>query len=330
MGDPCGIGPEIILKTTCEPALRRSARLLIIGDADVMRKARAAAGSQAAINSVEDGTAGWKDGAINVLTPFRIPSERHRFGMPDAASGRAAVGYIEKAYGLLRSGIGDGMVTAPIHKAAAKAGGLKFPGHTEFLAHLCGARDFAMMLIGGPLKVTLVTRHVRLRDVSARLSIDEIAGAVKLTHDALERYFGVGRPRIGVAALNPHGGEGGAFGDEEERIIIPAVKLCRRRKMSAEGPVPADALFYDAYRGAYDAVVCLYHDQGLIPLKMIARDTGVNVTLGLDFIRTSPDHGTACDIAGRNLADPSSMIEAARLALRMAVRRNALKTRKRQ
>ena len=318
MGDPCGIGPEIAFKAAANSSLRRCAEFLVIGDAGILRKAADAGGSGRRINAVEEDLRSWKPAAVNIYSPPDVRMKSHRFGRPGPESGRAAVCSIIEAHSLLRKGIGSAIVTAPIHKAAAHMSGFPFPGHTEFLAHLSGSAKYAMMLCGGPLKVTVVTRHVALKDVPKLLTVKKIDTAIDLTCSALRRYFGLARPRIGVAALNPHAGEGGAFGSEEEKIIAPAVRGWSRRAGRVIGPVPADALFYMAYRGEVDAVVCMYHDQGLIPLKMIARDTGVNVTLGLDFIRTSPDHGTACDIAGKNTADPSSMEEAVRLAAGMA------------
>jgi 4-hydroxythreonine-4-phosphate dehydrogenase len=216
------------------------------------------------------------------------------------------------------------MVTGPINKSSAKKAGLRFPGHTEYLADLAKVKDYVMMLVGGPLRVSLVTRHVPLSKVPGLLTVGDIERTIKITLEALKEDFGIKHPRIGVCALNPHASDGGIFGNEEKRIISPAVNKFRR--LGVSGPYPADSLFYDAYHGKFDSVICLYHDQGLIPLKMIARDTGVNVTLGLGFIRTSPDHGTAFDIAGKGLADPSSMETAIRMAAEMALnRRHAFK-----
>jgi 4-hydroxythreonine-4-phosphate dehydrogenase len=200
------------------------------------------------------------------------------------------------------------LVTGPIAKRQIAP----WPGQTEFLAHLAGTRKFAMMLVGGPLRVALVTTHAPLKDVPKLITGRRIREVIELTEDFCRR-IGIKRPRIGVAGLNPHAGENGLLGDEERRIIAPAVKRTR-----AVGPLPADTLFYKAYRGEFDAVVAMYHDQGLAPLKMIAFDTGVNVTLGLPFVRTSPDHGTAYDIAGQGIARPGSMIAAINLAARLA------------
>lgn len=212
-------------------------------------------------------------------------------------------------------GDADALVTAPINKASMNRAGFRIPGHTEFLAELSGTKRFEMMLVGGPLRVVPVTRHVALKDVPRLLTKKKIEEAIALTDQELRRSFGIKKPRIVICGLNPHAGERGLFGSEEERIIAPAVKAARRRTGSAlTGPLSPDALFRDAYLGRYDAEICMYHDQGLIPLKMISRGAGVNVTLGLPFVRTSPDHGTAYGIAGKGVADPGSMLAAMELA----------------
>src|SRR3989338_1254583 len=272
MGDPAGIGPEVTMKALARCQDRR-ADFLVVGD---------------------------------------TTGRKFRPGVISRASGKAAVEYIKKAVEMIKSGKADALVTAPISKEAAALAGFKWPGHTEYLAHLTKTKRFCMMLTGGPLRVVLATRHVALRDVSRRLNPQEISDAIILTNSALKRYFGIRKPKIAVCALNPHAGEGGLFSDEESRIITPAIK--KSGAAGVMGPLPADSLFYDAYRGRFDAEIVMYHDQGLIPLKMIAKDTAVNITLGLPFIRTSPSHGTAFDIAGKNKANPSSMIEAITLA----------------
>jgi 4-hydroxythreonine-4-phosphate dehydrogenase len=209
------------------------------------------------------------------------------------------------------------MVTAPLSKGLLRDAGLAFPGQTELLADVTRTKRFAMMLAGGPLRVALATIHCPLREVADRLDARRIREVIELSHE-LCRRLGIRKPRIGVAGLNPHAGEGGLLGDEERRIIAPAVRRAVAKGICATGPVPADTLFHKAYQGGFDAVVAMYHDQGLAPLKMIAFDSGVNLTLGLPIIRTSPDHGTAYDIAGRNLARPDSFIAAANLAARLA------------
>jgi 4-hydroxythreonine-4-phosphate dehydrogenase len=210
-----------------------------------------------------------------------------------------------------------GLVTAPISKQLLRDAGYPFEGHTELLAHVARTRRFAMMLVGGPLRVSLATIHVPLAKVPRMLSKRRIIEVIELSHDLCKR-LAIRRPKIGVAGLNPHAGEGGLLGHEEQRIIAPAVRRAVRKGIRAVGPLPADTLFHKAYHGEFDAVVAMYHDQGLAPLKMIAFDTGVNLTLGLPFVRTSPDHGTAFDIAGKGIAKPDSMIAAINLAARLA------------
>ena len=306
MGDPSGVGPEIILKSLARASVRRVANFIIVGDAKVLRKnAGRLGGSHKPLFK-----------KIQIIDLKNVSTGSFSFGKEKASYGRASVQYIRKAYELIRAGIADCIVTAPINKSAATKAGFAFPGHTEFLAGISGAKKFVMMLVGDPLRVSLVTRHIPINSVSRRLSIRNIADTIAITLNALRIDFNIAKPRIGVCALNPHSGEGGIFGGEEVKIIAPAVR--RFRKAGVYGPVPADALFYDAYRKKNDAVICLYHDQGLIPLKMVARNRGVNVTLGLPFVRTSPDHGTAFDIAGKGKADPGSMEAAIKLAVSMA------------
>ena len=210
------------------------------------------------------------------------------------------------------------MVTAPISKEALKMAGMTWPGHTEMIAELTGTRDYAMMLVGGPLRVILVTIHTALRNVPDMIKQDTVLKTIRLARRACN-MLGIKAPRIAVAGLNPHAGEAGMFGDEEIREIIPAIEAARLEGIEATGPFPPDTVFHKAYKGEVDIVVCMYHDQGLVPLKMIAFDTGVNVTVGLPIIRTSPDHGTAYDIAWSGKADPSSLIEAVRLASQMGL-----------
>lgn len=269
MGDPSGIGPEVIVKALASPRVRRLANFFVIG------------------------------------------------GKKYKSSGRASMEYLKTALAILRKKKNAGLVTGPISKEAINRAGFHYDGHTEFLAKETNSTKFAMMLIGGPLRVTLVTRHISLKDVHKNISQKKIIDAIELTHDFLAGYLNKRFPKIAVASVNPHAGEGGIFGDEEKRIIAPSIAKAKRKYKNICGPVAPDAVFYDAYKGRVDAVICMYHDQGLIPLKMIARDTGVNVTLGLPFVRTSPDHGTAFDIAGKGKANPSSMIEAIKMAARL-------------
>lgn len=224
---------------------------------------------------------------------------------------------IEKAVEILKRYEIDGLVTAPVNKEAISRLGIPFQGHTEYLAEATNTKKFAMMLCGGRLKVTTVTRHVPLKKVSGILTEAKIIETVMLTDYGLKKYFGIKKPRIGICALNPHCGEGGKIGREEQDVIIPAIKKIRKFIPEIQGPISGDVIFYRAYNGGLDAVISIYHDQGLGPLKMVAFEKGVNVTLGLPFIRTSPDHGTAYDIAGKGIANPDSMKEAIKCAVKM-------------
>ncbi|MBU3911023.1 MAG: 4-hydroxythreonine-4-phosphate dehydrogenase PdxA [Candidatus Omnitrophica bacterium] len=222
-------------------------------------------------------------------------------------------GAIKKAVEILKKGRAQALVTAPVNKSV-----VRFKGHTEYLAKATNTRKFAMMFYAASMKVTIVTRHLPLLKVPRSLTRENIETAIDLTNKALKKYFEISKPRIGVCGLNPHAGEQGLMGDEEKKIIIPAIKRAKRNAPGVQGPLPGDAAFYMAHKGMLDAVVAMYHDQGLAPFKMLAFNKGVNVTLGLPFIRTSPDHGTAYDIAGKGIADPNSMKEAMKLAARMS------------
>lgn len=230
---------------------------------------------------------------------------------------KKSVEFINAAYKLITQKKADALVTGPVSKEAINKVGIRFEGHTEYLAKLCGCKKFAMMFVSDKLKVSLVTRHIPLKDVSNFISIKSIYDTVELTYKALRNWFGIKGPRVGVAGLNPHCGEGGLFGKEEGSIIKPAVKKLEKEYPGIFGPIAGDSLLYDVYNGRFDAAVCMYHDQGLAAFKMIAREKGVNLTLGLPFIRTSVDHGTGFDIAGKGRANPGSMIEAIKLAIRL-------------
>ncbi|MBI4528758.1 MAG: 4-hydroxythreonine-4-phosphate dehydrogenase PdxA [Deltaproteobacteria bacterium] len=319
MGDPAGVGPEVALKALASPQVRRACVPLLLGDWDILERNR-----RRISDSVE--FIPWKVGqsirlhekAVPLCSLSHLSIQESQPGRPSKASGQAACRYITKATELVMGRIADAMATAPISKKALHLAGYPYPGHTELLAELTHARECRMMLLGAKLKVVLVTGHVSLAQVVSELSRNRVLVTVELTHQALRQNFGIDRPRIAVAALNPHAGEEGIFGLEEKKIIRPAVALATRQGIRATGPCPADSLFYQAVRGDYDAVVCMYHDQGLIPLKLLHFFGGVALTLGLPIIRTSVDHGTAYEIAGTNQADASSMIEAILLAAKLA------------
>jgi 4-hydroxythreonine-4-phosphate dehydrogenase len=260
----------------------------------------------------------YRQGSINLLSLSSISPAEARHGTPSPACGRAMYAYIAEAVRLTAQGEVDAITTAPINKKALADAGYSYPGHTELLAELTGTVDYAMMLAGEKLRVVPVTIHCALRDVFRLLTADKIAASIRIAHRSLREYFNLPQPSIAVAALNPHAGEGGLFGSEEETLIAPALEQARALGIGVSGPLPPDTLFYHAAAGRYDAVICMYHDQALIPLKLLHFDEAVNVTLGLPIIRTSVDHGTAYDIAGTGRANPASLVNALKMAAMMA------------
>ena len=318
LGDVNGIGPEIALKAARRLSRLRDTQLVLIGSRPVLDR-------QARKLRLHLPPAGRPDApprsSVFVWDPAPDFAPAWQPGRITADASRAAAAWIHFAVEACLDGQLDGMVTAPICKEGLKMAGLTVPGHTEMLAQLCDTDRFAMMLFGGPLRVILATRHVPLAQVSATLTRASLLETIELAGEALP-WLGCRRARIGVCGLNPHAGDGGALGDEEQRIITPAIAAARRKGFRVSGPVPADVIFHQAVHGRHDAVVAMYHDQGLGPLKMLAFESGVNVTLGLPIVRTSPDHGTAFDIAGRGRANPSSMEEAIRWAAKLARRSN--------
>ena len=324
LGDPAGIGPETIVKAW--RALRHSGpHFFVVGDGQSLASApTATAGIMRRISSPEDVASVFAD-AIPVLDlPLTSPVVA---GQPSKTSAAAIIRWIETAVGLALSGTVSGVVTAPIAKAPLYEAGFTFPGHTEFLGDLTaiarfeGTRGPVMLLTAADLRVALVTVHEPIAKVSSRLSVEAIVQTGLVTAEALTRDFGIAKPRLAVAGLNPHAGEGGSIGREEIDIVEPAVRALQALGMDARGPLPADTLFHAEARAESDAVICLYHDQALIPVKMLDFWGGVNVTLGLPIVRTSPDHGTAFDIAGRGIARADSLIAAIRLAAEIAARR---------
>jgi 4-hydroxythreonine-4-phosphate dehydrogenase len=260
-------------------------------------------------------------GTLAILDPLEKPLGRFSPGVAAAETGAASVAFIKKGVQLAQIGCIDAIVTAPINKEAINLGGCRYPGHTELLADLTQTKESGMMIVGGPLRVMFVTTHVAIKDLSKLLTQAKIEKGIRLAQLALTRLFGITRPRIGVAALNPHAGEHGLFGDEEAHVIQPAARIARTQGILASDPLPADTLFGKAAAGQFDAIVALYHDQGLIPLKLVAFGTCVNLTVGLPIIRTSVDHGTAFDIVGKGIADPGSLLEAVKLAAYFVKRR---------
>ena len=321
LGDPAGIGPEVTVKALRSLKKTNSAHFVVLGKADAFNRLSRRLRAGLLFKDVRD-LSQW-----NVplsFVPCYFPGEfpkKIKPGVYQRQAVQAAVRSIELGAFLALSGRVDALVTAPINKASVRKAGFKIPGHTEFLAELSGTKHYEMMLVGGPLRVVLVTRHLALSRVSKALTVRGIEQAILTTEKFLREKLGIKRPRLAVCALNPHAGESGHFGKEEMRLIEPAVARARKRsKAILEGPLSADVLFRQAFLGRYDAEICMYHDQGQIPLKMISRGAGVNVTPGLPFVRTSPDHGTGYDIAGRLIADAGSMVEALKLAVQLSRR----------
>ena len=323
MGDPSGIGPEIILKALNDPAIRKAVRPLILGDWGVLQRTR--------IKGRRPKLFCWQPGqrllpmlddskAFTVCSLSALSARDSRPGVAAKVAGHGTFSYIRVAAKLALSQVADAIATAPLSNNILVDAGYNYPGHTELLGELGGTPECRMMLIGAKLRVVPVTGHIPFAKVPRSLNRDNLQTTFELTYASLKKSFAIARPRIAVAALNPHGGEQGNFGAEEIEIITPAVKAARKRGIPVHGPFPADSLFHHAARGDYDAVVCMYHDQGLIPLKLHHFYGGVALTLGPPFIRTSVDHGTAYDIAGKDKADPTSMVEAILLAARLARR----------
>jgi 4-hydroxythreonine-4-phosphate dehydrogenase len=319
MGDPCGIGPEIIAAALADATLGESCQPVVVGDCRAMERAVRLTGTGFTVTPVSDGD--WQQlsasRSIHVLQVGSLDADDMAYGHPTEATGSAVHDYITTAASLCQSGKVAAMATAPISKEVLNRVGYHYPGHTELLAELTGTDEFVMMLAGERLRVSLVTIHEAVRDVPSLLSRERVLSTISITHAAVARYF-TPAPRIAVLALNPHCGEGGLFGREEIDIIAPAVAQARGLGIDAQGPLSADTLFHFAAGGDYDAVVCMYHDQGLIPLKLLHFDDGVNITLGLPIIRTSVDHGTAYDRAGKGTASCESMKAAIRTAVQMS------------
>ncbi len=325
MGEPAGVGGELALMAWAARQDTTVAPFVVIDDPARLGWLAGQLGMAVPVRPVDspEQAVAVFDQALPVL-PLALPAAVVP-GQPDPANGPAVIAAIDRAVDLVRSRRAAGMVTNPIQKSSLYAAGFRHPGHTEYLAHLAGMSDEpVMMLATADLRVVPVTIHVSLRDALDQLTTAAIVHCGRVTAAALTRDFGIQSPRLAVAALNPHAGENGAMGREEIDIIAPAVAALRDAGIDAFGPRPADTLFHAAARSRYDAVLCMYHDQALIPLKTVDFDTGVNVTLGLPFIRTSPDHGTATDIAGTGRANPSSLMAALRMAAAMAARRYAL------
>src|SRR5687767_12733910 len=324
LGDPAGIGPEVIVKALADPVLRHKARYVIFGMNELLAYAA---------DLAEFDVFWWRDqynGRLKSYPHDVVVVDYDHYSMlghavraPSKMGGEASMRFCLDAIDAAQRKIVDAVVTAPIAKESWKLAGYHYPGHTELFAQRTGARRFAMMFAGGPLKVILATVHIPLNGLWGRLNIGAVFQPIEMLHQVLQDWFGIEKPRIAVAGLNPHASENGQFGDEEERIISPAILMARDQGIDATGPHSPDTIFLAARDGKYDAVVAMYHDQGLIPVKLLAFDQAVNVTIGLPIVRTSPDHGTAFDIVGRNRANPGSMRAAIELAIELAVKKRA-------
>lgn len=322
MGDASGIGPEIIMKALARADVHALCRPLVIGDAVRLREAGAIAGAGLEVAAlIGPEGARYARGTVDCIDLGLIPAG-HPFGQLSPVSGDAAYRYIERATRLVEAGQADAICTAPLSKEALHAAGHKYPGHTELLAHLTGTPEVSMMLVAPKLRVIHVTTHIGLIDAIRKIEPGLVERVIARGRATLVKS-GIAEPRIGVCGINPHAGENGLFGHgEEEEKIIPAVAACRAKGWAVDGPLPADTLFFRAARGDFDLVVAMYHDQGHGPVKVMGLEAGVNITIGLPVVRTSVDHGTAFDIAGKGIADEGSLVEALRQAVDLAPRRS--------
>lgn len=323
MGDPSGIGPEIVVKALAEPDIRRAAKFIIFGMNEQLYYAADKA-------EIEPFWGRHQHEKISRDYPYKVVvADYDEYSVPpwikrpSRAAGEASIRFCLDAIHAALAGIVDAIVTAPINKTSWKLAGAKWPGHTEMLAERCKSKRKAMMFVADKLKLALATIHEPLFEVRNKFTIGCVFEPIDLLNTALKEYFHLPNPRIGVAALNPHAGENGQFGDEEQRIISPAILLAQEQGINCLGPFPADTLFWRAVQGEFDAVVAMYHDQGMIPVKLLAFERAVNITIGIPIIRTSPAHGTAFDIAGQNLADPTGMKSAITTAIQMAATKKA-------
>ena len=320
MGDPSGVGPEVIVKSVNQPAVRKRLRPLVIGDTRRLQQAAALAGVKLAVRTIarpED--AKFEPDTVDCLDLNVVPPDL-AFGRLSPAGGEAAYRFIARAVEVAQSGFAGAICTAPLNKEALHAAGHRYPGHTEMLAHLSGTPEVSMLLVAPRLRVIHVTTHIGLIDAIARIEPGLVERTIRRGHELLVRA-GIARPRIAVCGINPHAGESGLFGrGEEAEKIVPAVQAYVRSGLDVQGPLPADTLFFRATRGDFDLIVAMYHDQGHGPVKVLGLEAGVNVTVGLPFVRTSVDHGTAFDIAGTGRADAGSMVAALELAAEFSPR----------
>ena len=318
MGDPCGIGPEVVVKALSDPRVYASCRPLVVGNVYAMQRAVELTGLPLRINESDDPeTAGRNDRVVDVLDIKNLDTEDITVGRISPACGKAAMEWVTKAGELALSGAVAGLATAPLNKEAASLAGYQSIGHMELLQELSEAKTVATMLMAKNLRVVHLSTHRSLRIACDYVKQDRIIDYLQLTHDSFVKW-GFESPRIGAAALNPHGSDGGLLGNEEAEEIAPAVQAARERGINVTGPVPADIIFHQAIQGQYDVVLAMFHDQGHIPVKVYGFEESITANLGLPFVRTSVDHGTAFDIAGKGIASEASMLEAVRLAVGLA------------
>jgi 4-hydroxythreonine-4-phosphate dehydrogenase len=319
IGDPAGIGPEVVLKALRSAEVYERCRPLVLGDRRILERAAAwLAAADLGFDLVREPTDGrYAAGAITLLDLGNAAPEQCPVGQVSAAAGRAAVEYVFRACDLALAGAVDAVVTAPLNKAAMNLAGFAYAGHTELLAERTSAQQVSMLLVGPQLRIVHVSTHVSLAEAIQRVTAERVLATIELAQRSCVA-LGIAAPRIAVAGLNPHAGEGGLFGDQEQRTIVPAIEAARARGLDVSDPQPPDTVFLRATRGAYDIVVAMYHDQGHIPMKLLAFDSGVNVSVGLPIIRTSVDHGTAFDIAGTGQARETSLLAAIDVAVQMA------------
>jgi 4-hydroxythreonine-4-phosphate dehydrogenase len=327
MGDAAGIGPEIVVKALADPAIRKAAKFIVFGMNEQLCYVADAA-------EIEPFWGRHQHEKISRDYPYKVVvADYDEYSAPawvkgpNKVAGEASVRFCLDAIDAARAGIVDAVVTAPISKKSWKLADADWPGHTEMFAARCKSPRKVMMFTAGPLKLALATIHEALFDVRHKFTIGCVFEPIDLLNDALKQYFGIENPKIGVAALNPHAGEEGQFGDEEQRIISPAILLAQEQGINCLGPFSADTLFLRAAHGEFDGVVAMYHDQGMIPVKLLDFDHAVNITIGIPIIRTSPAHGTAFDIAGQNLGNPASMKSAITTAIQMAKTKKKLECR---
>ena len=324
MGDAAGIGPEVIAKSLCDERVYRSCRCLVYGDREVFSSVMQNLKSPLAFDFVESpDEARSSRSSVTFLHCSRFPIANLSYGEMRQEIAVNTVAYIDQATDDALSSKIDAMVTAPINKAALRKAGFSLEGHTDYLAEKGGVTDYAMMFVGGGLKVVLMTVHIRLSAVPEKITLTAVLEKIRLTNRHLRMWFAIDNPRIAVCGLNPHASEEGMFGDEERERIVPAIRTAQDEGISVSGPYPADTIFNRCKNGEFDAVIAMYHDQGLLPVKLLAFDEGVNITIGLPFVRTSPDHGTAYDIAGKGMAHPGSTTAAILLAAEIAARRKS-------